>query len=84
MVGSDLIVIATPLSSNEDVILKIRLNILYDVVDKFIISEGAFNHRGIKRELNFNIENYKEFSKTSSGNLTESRPRMTSKMAKRC
>ena len=48
---------------DEDVILKIRLNILYDVVDKFIISEGAFNHRGIKRELNFNIENYKEFSK---------------------
>ena len=48
---------------DEDVILKIRLNVLFDVVDKFIISEGAFNHRGIKRKLNFNIENYKEFSK---------------------
>ena len=43
---------------DEDVILKIRLNVLYKVVDKFIITEGAFNHRGIRKELNFNIENY--------------------------
>ena len=47
---------------DEDVILKIRLNVLYKVVDKFIITEGAFNHRGIRRKLNFNIENYQEFS----------------------
>ena len=47
---------------DEDVILKIRLNVLYNIVDKFIISEGAFNHRGLKRKLNFKVENYKEFS----------------------
>ena len=47
---------------DEDVILKIRLNVLYDVVDKFIIAEGAFNHRGIRRKLNFKIDNYQEFS----------------------
>ncbi len=47
---------------DEDVILKIRLNVLYDVVDKFIIAEGAFNHRGISRKLNFKIDNYQEFS----------------------
>lgn len=48
---------------DEDLILKIRLNVLYNFVDKFIISEGAFNHRGIKRKLHFNIDNFKEFSK---------------------
>jgi len=47
---------------DEDVILKIRLNVLYDVVDKFIIAEGAFNHRGIRRKLNFKVDNYQEFS----------------------
>lgn len=48
---------------DENVILKIRLNILYKVVDKFIITEGSYDHRGKKRELNFNINDYKEFSK---------------------
>ena len=47
---------------DEDVILKIRLNILYNVVDKFIISEGGYDHRGNKRKYNFKIENFKEFA----------------------
>ena len=48
---------------DENVILKIRLNILYNVVDKFIITEGSYDHRGKKRKLNFNINEYREFSK---------------------
>ena len=48
---------------DENVILKIRLNILYNVVDKFIITEGSYDHRGKKRKLNFNIKENREFSK---------------------
>ena len=47
---------------DEELILKLRLNILYDYVDKFIITEGAFDHRGNKRKLNFDIKKYEEFS----------------------
>ncbi len=35
---------------DEEILLNIRLNILYDYVDKFIISEGGYDHRGKKRE----------------------------------
>ena len=47
---------------DEEILLNIRLNILYDYVDKFIISEGGYDHRGKKRETKFNINHYKNFS----------------------
>ena len=46
---------------NEDVILDLRLNYLNQFVDKFIIIESTFNHRGKKKELNFNINNFLKF-----------------------
>ena len=46
---------------DEDVILKLRLNILKDHVTKFIITEGEYDHRGNKRKLNFDINKYSEF-----------------------
>jgi beta-1,4-mannosyl-glycoprotein beta-1,4-N-acetylglucosaminyltransferase len=46
---------------DEEIILDLRFNILNPFVDKFIITEGAFDHRGKKRKLNFNLEKYKEF-----------------------
>ena len=46
---------------DEEVILKLRLNILYDHVTKFIITEGEYDHRGNKRKLNFDITKFKEF-----------------------
>tara|TARA_Y100001970_G_scaffold208617_1_gene254261 strand:- start:196 stop:672 length:477 start_codon:yes stop_codon:yes gene_type:complete len=46
---------------DEDVILKIRLNILNEHVSKFIITEGEYDHRGNKRKLNFDINKYPEF-----------------------
>tara|TARA_B100001175_G_scaffold203398_1_gene172653 strand:- start:3042 stop:3839 length:798 start_codon:yes stop_codon:yes gene_type:complete len=47
---------------DEDVLLDLRLNILYEFVDKFVICEGAYDHRGNKRETKFNINNFKKFS----------------------
>ena len=46
---------------DEELILELRLNILYEHVDKFIITEGKYDHRGNKRELNFDINRYDKF-----------------------
>ena len=46
---------------DEDMILDIRLNILDEYVSNFIICEASFNHNGTKRELKFNIDNFKKY-----------------------
>ena len=46
---------------DEELILELRLNILYEHVDKFIITEGKYDHRGNERELNFDINKYEKF-----------------------
>ena len=46
---------------DEDIILELRLNILYDQVTKFIITEGEYDHRGNKRKLNFDPNKYNKF-----------------------
>ncbi|MBD1140861.1 glycosyl transferase family 17 [Pelagibacterales bacterium SAG-MED39] len=37
----------------------LRFNILKDVVDKFLICESIYDHRGNKKKVNFNMEKYK-------------------------
>ena len=46
---------------NEDTILDLRLNYLDKYVDYFIIVESTFNHRGQKKELNFDIKKFSKF-----------------------
>ena len=46
---------------DEDLLLDLRLNILNDYVDKFLIIEAEEDHQGKKRKLNFNINNFKKF-----------------------
>ena len=41
----------------------IRYNILKDYVDYFVICESRFNHKGIKKQKNFILENYLEQNK---------------------
>ena len=43
--------------------LEVRFNILNKFVDKFIIVEAKFSHRGEKKKLNFNINKFSEFKK---------------------
>ena len=45
---------------DEDLVLDIRLNILNEKVDKFIIVEATKNHAE-KKKLNFKIENFTKF-----------------------
>mgnify|MGYP001441587188 CR=1 FL=1 len=47
---------------DEDLLLNLRLNILYNYVDQFIILEAKEDHQGNKRDLNFKINNFSKFS----------------------
>ena len=46
---------------DEDLILDLRLNILNNYVDKFVICESKYSHSGRQKKLNFNINNFKKF-----------------------
>ena len=46
---------------NEHMMYEVRLNVLKDRVDKFIVTESTFSHSGKKKKLNFDINNYPKF-----------------------
>ena len=46
---------------DEDLMLDLRLNILNENVDKFIITEATRDHAGNEKKLNFNLENFSKF-----------------------
>ena len=46
---------------NEHMMYEVRLNVLKDKVDKFIVTESTFSHSGRKKKLNFDINNYPKF-----------------------
>ena len=46
---------------NEDHMVDLRLNILNDHVDWFVISESTKTHQGNNKKLNFNINNFSKF-----------------------
>ena len=45
----------------EDMMIDLRLNILNDYVDHFIISEARFSHSGAKKEIKFDINKFPKF-----------------------
>ncbi len=48
---------------DEEQILELRLNVLDEKVDFFVIVESIYNHRGDKRDLLFNKNKFLKFSK---------------------
>ena len=46
---------------DEELLLDLRLNILDKHVDKFVIVESQFSHRGEKRQPVFNLNKFKKF-----------------------
>jgi len=46
---------------DEDMMLDVRLNTLDKHVSHFIICEATFNHKGIQKKLNFDINNFSKF-----------------------
>ena len=45
---------------DEDLMLDLRLNILNDIVDTFVITEATKDHAGNDKKLNFNIKYFKK------------------------
>ena len=45
----------------EDMMYDLRLNILNETVNKFIVAEATYSHSGVPKKLNFNINNYPKF-----------------------
>jgi len=67
---------------DEDLILNIRLNCLNKYVDKFVIVESIFNHKGIKRKPKFNINKFKKFKKKIKYVLLKKQPKNLQKILK--
>ena len=38
-----------------------RINILFEIVDKFVVCESLYDHRGNKKEVNFDLKKYNKF-----------------------
>ena len=48
---------------DETMLAEIRLNILNNYVDKFIITESKYAHNGDNKKLNFDINLFSDFKK---------------------
>ena len=59
---------------DEDLILDIRLNTLNKYVDKFIICEAKFNHKGLSKKLNFDIKKIKKYEDKIEYIILENQP----------
>tara|TARA_B100001059_G_C17769221_1_gene547415 strand:+ start:569 stop:1453 length:885 start_codon:yes stop_codon:yes gene_type:complete len=59
---------------DEDMLFDLRLNMLNQYVDKFIVVEQLYTHSGKKKQQNFNIENFKKFKDKIDYFLIENEP----------
>ena len=59
---------------DEDLVLDLRFNYLNKFVDHFIIVESKFNHKGEKRDLSFNLKNFKKFEDKISYIILDDKP----------
>ena len=46
---------------DEDIILDVRLNTLNEIIDYFVIVESKFTHKGERRNLKFDLNNFPRF-----------------------
>ncbi len=54
-------IIDTTTFFEEDMMMDIRFNILNPYIDQFIVCESLFSHSGIRKKINFNINDYPKF-----------------------
>lgn len=47
---------------NEDMLLELRLETLWDHVDYFVISEASYTHAGVDRETEFDINKFQKYA----------------------
>ena len=46
---------------DEEVVLDLRLNVLDEYVDYFIIVESIYTHKGTKRKTRFDLKKFQKF-----------------------
>ena len=59
---------------DEDLVLDVRLNYLSKYVDKFIIIESRYNHKGDKRKPEFDLKKFQKFEKKINYILIDKEP----------
>jgi beta-1,4-mannosyl-glycoprotein beta-1,4-N-acetylglucosaminyltransferase len=59
---------------DEDVVLDLRLNYLSQYIDKFVIVESRYNHRGEKRNPQFNLKKFQKFKEKINYILIDEEP----------
>ena len=67
---------------DEDMLLDIRLNILNETVDKFVIAEATKTHSGKDKKLNFDIKNFLKFKDKINYLVIDDLPQNLSKYKK--
>ena len=60
---------------DEDMMLDVRLNTLDKHVSHFFICEATYNHKGIKKKLNFDINKFAKFKDKITYLILENQPR---------
>ena len=60
---------------NEPLLFELRLNILDKFVDEFIVCEARYTHAGEKKNLNFNINDFKKFEKKINYIIIDNEPK---------
>jgi len=59
---------------DEELLLDLRLNILDEYVDKFIITEATYMHSGKSKKLNFDINKFSKFKEKIIYNVIDKQP----------
>ena len=59
---------------NEEMLLKLRLETLWNYVDYFVISEATYTHKGAPREPLFDISKFSKYKSKIRYQLLETRP----------
>ncbi len=65
---------------DEEMLLDLRLNMLNEYVDKFIITESKFTHSGNIKNRNFDIKNFQKFEKKINYFYIEDEPKNIKKI----
>ena len=61
---------------DEELLLEVRLNILDKFIDKFVIVESIYSHRGELRKPSFNINKFQKFKNKIEYILLENNPKI--------
>ena len=67
---------------DEEIVLDLRLNVLDEFVDYFVIVESSFTHKGEKRKLRFNHKKFSRFKKKIIYIVYEKTPQRIQKINK--